>query len=374
MFLIFSILVMGCSESDSTLPVSKEAFCKWRSPKRGTANPEVMTNPVWAWIIKEQLNGYQANETMGGPDSFDAGPCWSADRFGQSKTELPDGRVLEIAGEHEDSYDPDFFIYNDVFVHHPDGTLAILGYDEVSFPPTDFHSATLVGDAVWLVGNLGYPHFRRPGETQVLKLDLGTMKISVEATKGELPGWIHRHEAKLGSDGKSIVISGGLIDDGSDLLENIDEWELNLESLIWKRLTRKTWARWIFTRENGDGNELWEARKAEWEKELGKEFFEPDENLPKREFDLTILENLYKPGVPHEEIPRGADDDYNLYRLEIDGVVVCYDEGSHRVNLTVEGDLSADTVAALVNDLKQKLTDLEKVSYSAIDITYRPLD
>ncbi len=370
--LVASVLVMGCSKSDSSLPVSRDDFRKWRSPIRGSANPEVMINPVWAWIIKDQLNAYQANEIMGGPSSFDVGPCWSADRFGQSKTKLPDGRVIEIAGEHEDSYDPDFFIYNDVFVHHPDGELEIFGYDENAFPPTDFHSATRVGEAIWLVGNLGYPQSRRPGETQVLKLDTVTMKMSVEPTTGESPGWIHDHEAVSGAEGQSIVLSGGLVDDGDDLLENIDEWELDLGSLVWKRLTRKTWPRWIFTRASGDGNELWEARQAEWEKKLGRKLIEIDENQPQREFDLTVLENLYKPAIPHKEIPQGEDDDYGLYRLEIDGVQVRYLEGMDRVDLTVEGNLPADTVTTLVNDLKQKLTELEKVPYTARDITYRP--
>ncbi len=35
---------------------------------------------------------------------------WTNQRFGQTTTVLPDGRTLAIAGEHEDSYDPDFWI------------------------------------------------------------------------------------------------------------------------------------------------------------------------------------------------------------------------------------------------------------------------
>ena len=38
---------------------------------------------------------------------------------GRSTVWLPDGRVVLIAGEHEDSYDPDFCIYNDVVVIQP---------------------------------------------------------------------------------------------------------------------------------------------------------------------------------------------------------------------------------------------------------------
>ena len=43
-------------------------------------------------------------------------PFWSWQRFGRTSTALPDGRVIHIAGEHEDFYDPDFCIYNDVMV------------------------------------------------------------------------------------------------------------------------------------------------------------------------------------------------------------------------------------------------------------------
>ena len=69
---------------------------------------------------------------------YPAAPGWCADRFGQSLTLLPDGRAVQVGGEHEDHYDPDFCIYNDVFVHGPDGDLAIYGYPADVFPPSDF--------------------------------------------------------------------------------------------------------------------------------------------------------------------------------------------------------------------------------------------
>lgn len=50
---------------------------------------------------------------------FRNGPTWCFDRFGRSTAWLPDGRVVLIAGEHKDSYDPDFCIYNDVVVIQP---------------------------------------------------------------------------------------------------------------------------------------------------------------------------------------------------------------------------------------------------------------
>ena len=71
-------------------------------------------------------------------------PVWSFDRFGQSMNILPDGRVF-IAGEHEDDYDWDFRIYNDVVVAAPNGDIEhIFGYPPEIFPPTDFHAAVFV--------------------------------------------------------------------------------------------------------------------------------------------------------------------------------------------------------------------------------------
>ena len=141
--------------------VNRELFVKWRTPSFGSANPERMNNPV-GMLVRSKLSAYQATQRLRGPSALKAGPGWCFDRFGQSSTKLPDGRVVLIAGEHEDAYDPDFYIYNDVVVQHPDGSLDIYGYPRDEFPPTDFHSATLVSNQLVLIGNLGYPEDRRP--------------------------------------------------------------------------------------------------------------------------------------------------------------------------------------------------------------------
>ncbi|KAK4148918.1 hypothetical protein C8A00DRAFT_19337 [Chaetomidium leptoderma] len=54
----------------------------------------------------------------GGPE-----PVFCFCRFGRTETKLPDGRIVYIAGEHEDYYDPDFNIYNDVVVVHRHGAV-----------------------------------------------------------------------------------------------------------------------------------------------------------------------------------------------------------------------------------------------------------
>jgi hypothetical protein len=165
--------------------VTREQFLEWRAPRFGSANPERMTNPVWKWFVETKLNAFQANEHYEGPNSFDAGPCWTFDRFGQSSTKVADGRTIFVAGEHEDHYDPDFYIYNDVVVVEPNGAIEIYGYKSEVFPPTDFHSATQVGDQIIIIGSLGYRQQRKPNFTPVYSLHIPTLQITELKTSGE---------------------------------------------------------------------------------------------------------------------------------------------------------------------------------------------
>src|SRR5262249_48253111 len=144
-----------------------------------------------------------------GPSALETGPGWCFDRFGQSSTTLGDGRTVLIAGEHEDSYDPDFYIYNDVVVRYPDDRIDIFNYPREVFPPTDFHTATLAGNRIVVVGTLGYRQDRKPGTTPVMVLDLDTFAFSPVVTSGTPPGWLSSHQAVLSPDGTSILIQKG---------------------------------------------------------------------------------------------------------------------------------------------------------------------
>lgn len=212
--------------------ITQEEFVAWRSPRLGRANPTDLTNALWVWMVRTRVNAYQGNQAWGGPSPFETGPMWCFDRFGQSTTLLPDGRTLHIAGEHEDSYDPDFFIYNDVVVAGPDGSITICGYPKDAFPPTDFHTATLAGERIVLIGSLGYPADRVIGKTQVLELALGTLAVRAVETHGDAPGWLHRHTAGLSDAGDAVIVSGGQVHHRADqdLWENVDDWALDLST------------------------------------------------------------------------------------------------------------------------------------------------
>ena len=210
---------------DHKLPNNTDSthYKYWALARRGTSNPENMTNPVWTWMLKSEIGPYRANQTLDKDYQFH--PAWSYHRFGQSETQLPDGRTVYIGGEYEDWYDKDFFIYNDVIVKAPDGEITIYGYKEYSFPPTDHHSARLVKDRIYIIGCLGYPYQRKSNSTPVYCLDLEDFCIWEVITEGYQPCWLHGHSAKLSKDGRYIICEGGQVQRKTGAnIDNLTTW------------------------------------------------------------------------------------------------------------------------------------------------------
>jgi hypothetical protein len=354
---------LGEAELPLDPQVTPELFLEWRSPRRGKSNPERMNNSVWNWLIRSRVTAYRAGELLSGPSPSDTGPGWCFHRFGQTSTQLPDGRVVFISGEHEDYYDSDFYIYNDVVVQYPDGHLDIYGYPPAVFPPTDFHSATLVGNRILLIGSLSYTENRRPGFTQVLSLSLEDFSISKVETFGASPGWIHEHTATLSDRGDSIVIRQGMVQQDGKRIENIDDWELSLLYFRWHCLVKRHWSRWDVRRSDGKPNHLWKMRSLRWAQGWqGSDEFLADTAKLAEELgtppDLDAFDCLYRPSIPHEAIT--ADDDkFDVFRVRIEGVVIRYVEGIHGIRMTVEGDLPLDTIKPLVAELRDRLASLE---------------
>lgn len=383
--------------------IERSLFLEWRSPRRGKEHPHEMTNDVWKWLIEtklpddwihERLSAYQADEAFDGPGSMNAGPCWCFDRFGQTRTVLPDGRMVYVAGEHEDFYDPDFYIYNDVVIVDPSGDVRIFGYPIDVFPPTDFHSATLVDNAIILIGNLSYSKNRRYGQTQVLRLEIDTWRISSIETSGDSPGWIHRHKAEPSPDRNEIRIIGGEIDrgDNTSLVENIDDWTLDCRTWHWNRLSRRQWTRFELHRKDEKLNHLSDIRQllfwkqmAERSREYEKEYEDHEKELryklgkqilcawiPAASPDLKLLETLYKPSVATKIIEKDVnedDDEHDVYRIRVGDVCVRYVEDMHTITVTIEGELPSDIVQRIKDDVMKKFTALEGVPVVCRDIS-----
>jgi hypothetical protein len=319
--------------------IGNEEFLVWRSPRMVMGGPIRLDNPLWHWLVRTRHSGYSANELMHGPSSFTAGPVWCFDRFGQSKTTLPDGRVIHIGGEHEDYYDPDFYIYNDVIVIDGDGSIAINGYSRHVFPPTDFHSATLVGGAIFIVGCLGYPDQRVAGLTPVFRLELDSLIVTIVAASGDAPGWIHRHSAELAEDGVTIVVRGGelWLGNGRSMQENIDAWSLNTATGSWSRLSALDWQHWTMMRKDRKRNRLWDTRQERWNRDhasLGLQSYWKHAEEP----DFDALDALYR--LDRTDPAPSTGNEHNVFVTVIDGIRVRFKEDAWSVQAMVEGRLS----------------------------------
>lgn len=222
------------------LRVGEDDYRPHKSPRYGVRNPERMDFPFWKDMVRTGGNAYSARTKFEDNEPFtNPGVVWCFDRFGSSLTEIADGRFVQIGGEHEDFYDPDFFIYNDVVVHDGRGNCEIYGYPEDVFPPTDFHTATLCPDGIYIIGCLGYPDQRQPGSTPVYRLTLGTWQMTSIETSGDMPGWIYRHRARYVPERNAISISGGEIDsstEGESTPSQDLQFELNLSRRRWERI------------------------------------------------------------------------------------------------------------------------------------------
>jgi hypothetical protein len=370
--------------------VTAGIYEEWRGPRFGTQNPERMTNPLWEWLIRTGINAYQATQKFGGPSPFDAGPAWCFDRMGQSVTTLPDGRRVFIAGEHEDSYDPDFYIYNDVVIWNLDGTIEILGYPVDVFPPTDCHTATLIGDLIVIVGNLCYPEQRRPGLTQVAVLDLRNWAIRLIETKGEAPHWLHRHHVVWNEAKGVIEISKGQIDpmtEGSHLRENLDLWELDPKHWEWVKTWACNWPRREIHRADGKRMGLFSMTSAlapdpmaafgmdsvealglgESVRDLLRQssaiYADQRQQLKSRGLSFGMLQSLYVPNHPHTAVSSeeefGDESPFKVKRVRVNDVIVRYVDEDNVIHMIVEGELADESVNELAEDLRAKLEAIQ---------------
>ncbi|KAF7982859.1 hypothetical protein HWV62_25078 [Athelia sp. TMB] len=269
--------IQESSDGNIAFHITREQFQADReATTRGTLNPSIMNKPFWKHMVWTGRDAYSARkqyigpgkefEELDGPDP-NPSPVWCFHvRFGKTATRLPDGRIVYIAGEHEDWYDPDFCIYNDVIVVEPscmpeaevdtgacDRTLSYLeepvidfeptraicpvnapdqitiyGYPLDVFLPTDFHTATYYAEPaeasvnhddatkppgkefIYIIGGGGYrndQHLRE--ECLVYRLDLADFTIERQTTSGDGPPGISTrkdHKAKLVTGGIEITL------------------------------------------------------------------------------------------------------------------------------------------------------------------------
>jgi hypothetical protein len=335
------------------MKIDAALFAKERRPRFGIANPERMRQEFWEWMVrgddmetpgqegglasvglmlrdgklKSGFGPYRARDLFKVPLNREDGPIWTFERMGATCCTLADGRILCLGGEHEDFYDPDFCIYNDLVVFEPSGEIEIYGYPEQVFPPTDFHTATLVNDSIIVIGRLGYQNARQPGHTPVYSLDVASYRITEMQTTGENPGWIFEHDAILGTDGiisvrggRNIIVQG----DKQKFKRTIEEFALDLSSWTWRRTTNRNWLQISICQENGA---------------------------------LYVLD---RHPDPHALLPSSVDyvvspcEDRNDARIIVDGIPISLTVGVSSIDVIVEGDLPPEKCKRLIEEMRKK--------------------
>lgn len=245
------------SNHRESLPLpSREEFLAGKRRRFGQTNPELMEVPFWDYMVR----------TENDPDVFrgiypfedesvyrEQWAIWSYRRSGISQTLYRGRYQISIGGGYWDTTEPDYLIYNDVIVRDPSGKVWIYGYPRESFPPTDFHSATLLPRADWnlrmfsevkgvpenlkdgivIIGGLGYPEEWEFWRTPVYYLDLDSLTILPLSCGGDEPGWIYEHQAKLLPGGTIDVWGGKRISETLGRVPNDGKFSLDLCTLRW---------------------------------------------------------------------------------------------------------------------------------------------
>lgn len=262
-------------------------------------------------------------------------------------------------------------------VLRPDGSVKIYGYPVDVFPPTDFHSASLCGDEILILGGLRHPDERDHNDTFVFRLQLSEFSIQRVETHGTSPHWLYDHAAELDSTGRKLVCSGGRVTHKPTgrTLENLVTWEFDLSTNTWSSKATKSFQRWILVRKDESYNELWgieqvarasrSARKDEFAEKYRLEFAARNHAV-----DAELFEARFAPPFPHTPIeatdPYG--DDHRVHRFAVEGVVVRIVEDMHEIAVTVEGELPSETLAALERFGLETYSAVEGVRYKSIHL------
>lgn len=329
----------------------------------GTRNPERMINPHWEWMVRNRAWPTKARECSGipndvlrssyanrDPDYPYGTPDWCfAGRYGQTRTKLPDGRVICIAGEFEDWYDVDFCIYNDVVVLRPalgaqdvtpdSGDIEIYGYPAALFPPTDFHSASLVSSGIYLIGCLGYEEHRAEHLTPVFLLDTNSFRIDPVTTTGACPGWIHGHHAMCDAASGSISVRGGVRLRCGQFEANQSAFRLHLSDGRWECVADIERHRHFLLE--------------------GPPFVRERYPVDARVFLPTTIEC-----TPIESSPQTAQ----RTAFDVNGVRVVVNFMHLEIRVLIEGELQEDAVRAILSHVQEVASTYAESKWSAIEI------
>ena len=270
---------------------------------------------------------------------------------------MPDERVICIGGEHEDHHDPDFCIYNDVIVLRraagkdevdlESGEVEIYGYPEAVFAPTDFHSATLVGDRIYVIGRLGYGTTRVEGVTPIVCLNTSTYEIEQVMASGPAPGLIYKHQAVFDEVRGAITVRGGKICvNGAEAdAPHAGVHRLHLDGMRWEFTAVGNMYRRFLIENDAFGVDSYEG--------ITSDTFRPE-------------------NVSHRRL--APDRWQRIYELDVQGTPVTFECSCGRVQVVIEGRLPADVVNQTVIDVLANLERDTKKRWSFSEVKSLPPD
>ncbi|WP_165220549.1 hypothetical protein [Aquisphaera insulae] len=357
------------------MKVTRSTFQAQRTRRFGVANPERMRLAFWERMVRDAeaaradeeaeietpgagrwRTPYDVRCHFGLDGDYSVGPIWCFDRMGMSRTELADGRTIYITKKHKDYYDPDFCIYNDVVILRPGGSVEIYGYPEDLFPPTDFHTATLVGGRLILIGRVGYNGKRHPGTTPVFALDVSRYRIEPMSSRGEVPGWIFGHEAEFDPARGAIVIRGGEVeapapDDPSKrvIRRNFDEYAYHMDAAIWERLTTKGWRHFSIRLPRRKRFSF--SDRPDLMRELMRSIH-PDRDPAEDIFTYIEVAAIMPETIAYQA---ASLDPHQGARITVDGVPVSIGNDAGGIEIIVEGDLGGDGAEALAREILRRV-------------------
>lgn len=330
------------------MSTNREVFLAQCKRRFGTCNPERMRLEHWEWMVRYADGPQGVRKGLGlesnshychsGEGCEIPGPDWCFRRFGMSRTDMGDGRTVCVGGEHEDYYDPDFCIYNDVIVLRPgygraeftidSGDVEIYGYPADVFPPTDFHSATLVGDLLIIIGRLGYGGGRVLGSTPVFSLDTNSYRVAELVCGGDCPGWIFDHHASFDPVTNAITARGGkaLRPDVEQTLPFRAVHRLRLGDMRWELVSDTDEFRMF----------LIEAVRT------GVGFREP------------VLDDLSPISVPHAWLPPEGEEN-DVIKLDVSGVRFTFLNMHSSFRVMVEGTLPRVLLDKVLDEIVENL-------------------
>jgi hypothetical protein len=206
-------------------------------------------------------------------------------------------------------------------------------------------------------------------------LHTGTLAIERLATTGTDPGWISRHEVASSARGAITVRRGQREiqrDDRSFLRESIDDYTLDLSTLVWTQLTDRRWQQYEVTRADGRIGDLWDVSQLvdylgqPTDDELAAQQVAHYRERLGREPDLDAWRTRFQPPVPHDVVPNAEGDDWRVHRIRVDGTVVRYVDDHRGARVVIEGPLPTSSATSIIEDVRTKLSRADASPHVAI--------